>query len=100
MLNHNDSIKKTGIQVYMVYIHSPKRNNGDERLKKFWQTFGKQQQNIEKVPLHVQAQTNTSTDYIEEIAVESPKIPETFVEYYPLLEPHAYAAIVEDKKMK
>ena len=82
----------------MVYIASPKSNNGDIHLKKFWKVWGKQKQNNEKLQFQDQTQTDTSIDPIEEVLVEPPEIPETFVEYYPLLDPHSYAAIVEDKK--
>jgi flagellar protein FlaI len=82
----------------MVYIASPKSNNGDIHLKKFWKVWGKQKQNNEQIQFQVQSQTNTSIDAMEDMLVEPPEIPETFVEYYPLLDPHCYAAIVEDKK--
>ena len=82
----------------MVYIVPPKSNIEDVYLKKFWKVWGKQKQNNEKIQFQVQTQTNTSIDPIEDVLVESPEIPETFVEYYPLLDPHSYAAIVEDKK--
>jgi len=82
----------------MVYIASQKSNNGDIHLKKFWKVWGKQKQNNEKIQFQVQSQTNTSIDAMEDMLVEPPEIPETFVEYYPLLDPHSYAAIVEDKK--
>jgi flagellar protein FlaI len=35
---------------------------------------------------------------VPEQTVEPPKIPETFKEHYPLLDPYSYAAIVEDEK--
>jgi flagellar protein FlaI len=63
-----------------------------------WKGRGKQKQNIKNMQLQVETQTKPSIDSQEEVIAESPKIPETFVEYYPLLEPHAYAAIVKDKK--
>ncbi|MCJ7721980.1 type II/IV secretion system ATPase subunit [Candidatus Bathyarchaeota archaeon] len=67
-------------------------------MKKFWKVWGKQKQNNEQIQFQVQSQTNTSIDAMEDMLVEPPEIPETFVEYYPLLDPHCYAAIVEDKK--
>jgi len=67
-------------------------------LKKFWKVWGKQKLNDEKIQLPVQSQPDTSIDPVEDILVEPLEIPETFVEYYPLLDPHSYAAIVEDKK--
>ena len=85
-------------EIYTVYIGSQKSNNGDIHLKKFWKVWGKQKQNNEQIQFQVQSQTNTSIDAMEDMLVEPPEIPETFVEYYPLLDPHCYAAIVEDKK--
>jgi len=82
----------------MVYIAPPKSNIEDVHLKKFWKVLGKQKQNNEKIQFQVQTQTNTSIDPIEDVLVEPLEIPETFVEYYPLLDPYSYAAIVEDKK--
>jgi flagellar protein FlaI len=41
-------------------------------------------------------QKNETTE-IEEILAEPPVVPENYLNYYPLGDPHAYAAIVEDK---
>ncbi len=67
-------------------------------MKKFWNGWVKQKQNVEIDQLVVETQTNTSNDFAEEVLVEPIEIPETFKEYYPLLDPHSYAAIVEDNK--
>jgi archaeal flagellar protein FlaI len=42
--------------------------------------------------------TDSSVNNIEKSEVESVKVLDTFKEYYPLLVPHSYAAIVEDEK--
>ena len=67
-------------------------------MKKFWNGWVKQKQNVEIDQLVVETQNSASNDFAEEVLVEPIEIPETFKEYYPLLDPHSYAAIVEDKK--
>jgi flagellar protein FlaI len=42
--------------------------------------------------------TDSSVSDVEESEVESVKVLDTFKEYYPLLVPHSYAAIIEDEK--
>lgn len=82
----------------MVYINSPKSNSGDVHLKKFWKAGEKQKQNKEQIQLQAQTQANTSINPNEDMSFEPAEVLETFKEYYPLLIPHSYAAIVEDGK--
>jgi len=67
-------------------------------LKKFTKTEKRQKQKKEQIQLQSQTQTTMSAILNEEILVEAAPVQETYKEYYPLLSPHSYAAIVEDKK--
>jgi flagellar protein FlaI len=67
-------------------------------LKKFRKTGKKQKQNKKQIQLQAQTQANTSINPNENMLFEPAEALETFKEYYPLLIPHSYAAIVETGK--
>ena len=65
-------------------------------MKKFWQK-NKNKTNKLTTKNEKIVKQETSAELMEESLVEPPTIPETFLTYYPLQDPHSYAAIVEDK---
>lgn len=67
-------------------------------MKKFSKTEKNQKQNKKQIQLQSQTLTTLSQILDEELLVEAVPVQETYKEYYPLLFPHSYAAIVEDKK--
>lgn len=66
-------------------------------MKKFWQNNKNKTNKLTTKNEKIVKQEETSAELLEESLVEPPTIPETFLTYYPLQDPHSYAAIVEDK---
>jgi len=66
-------------------------------VKKFWQNNKNKTNKLTTKNEKIVKQEETSAELLEESLVEPPTIPETFLTYYPLQDPHSYAAIVEDK---
>ena len=67
-------------------------------MKKFWRAWVKQGETFEGELMEIESHADLSDESFEEVLASPIEIPETFIEYYPLLDPHSYAAIVEDKK--
>jgi flagellar protein FlaI len=66
-------------------------------LKKFWNIHRNQKENEEQNESQKETQNSTSLDIMDEILSNPVEVLETFKEHYPLLEPHSYAAIVEEE---